>query len=87
MSEKQELKDQIHALQCMIEELPGIVAKPLLEQLSSVVKAIMVRDMVVRNHIVEELDDVRLKVKMMEFDLESTKAEKQALQDKLEGDG
>lgn len=78
-----ELEIQLNTLQKMIGELPYGIANPLLEQLSLVVNALVIRDTVVRDQIAEQLDDIRLAHVAMEFDLLSTRSEKQALEDKL----
>ena len=88
MSEQQqELLTQLAVLQHMLEKLPDTIAQPLLDQLRTIVKAIESRDTIVRNQIGNHLDDIRLSIKTMEFDLESTKAEKQVLKDKLKDVG
>ena len=88
MSEqRQELLTQLAILRHMLEKLPDTIAQPLLDQLGTVAKAIENRDTTVRNQIGNHLDDIRLSIKTMEFDLESTKAEKQVLKDKLKDVG
>ena len=45
------------------------------------------RNTAIRDHVFEQLDDIRLSIKTMQFDLESTKSEKQVLEEKLRGAG
>lgn len=71
----------------MIGELPTSIAKPLLEQLDVVINTLNARDSSIRKHVNTQLDDVRLSIKTMEFDLAATKREKQVLEIKLRNAG
>ena len=71
----------------MIEALPKDVSAMLLSQLGIVMRIIDARNIAIRDHVFGQLDDIRLSIKTMEFDLESTKNEKQVLEEKLRGAG
>lgn len=71
----------------MISELPDDIARPLLDQLNTVVHALTARDQTISKQVNSELEDIRLNIKSMEFDLEATKSEKQILTDKLKDAG
>jgi len=83
----QELTIQFAILQRMISELPDDIARPLLDQLNAVIQSITARDRAISKLIIPELEDIRLSIKAMEFDLEATKSEKQILTDKLRDAG
>ena len=71
----------------MIEALPKDVSVMLSNQLSVVIRIMDARNTAIRDHVFEQLDDIRLSIKTMQFDLESTKSEKQVLEEKLRGAG
>lgn len=71
----------------MISELPDDIARPLLDQLNTVVHTLTARDQTISKQVNSELEDIRLNIKSMEFDLEATKSEKQILTDKLKDAG
>jgi len=83
----QELTIQFAILQRMISELPDDIARPLLDQLNTVVHTLTARDQTISKQVNSELEDIRLNIKSMEFDLEATKSEKQILTDKLKDAG
>jgi hypothetical protein len=59
----------------------------LTDQLNIVVQLINTHNSVVCDHVNEQLDDIRLAVKTMEFDLEATRNEKEMLIEKLRDAG
>jgi hypothetical protein len=75
---------QIFILRKMISQLPNDVTEHLDEQVDTVVEAIKARFDIVRKSIKDNLDDATLAVKMLEFDLQATKQERDALQDRLD---
>jgi len=71
----------------MINELPNGISSLLESQLDEVVKAIKTRNLALFTFIVDQLQDVRLSVLNMEFDLGATKKEKAALEERLRDEG
>lgn len=82
-----EIKCEIETLKRMFEQLPPDLCTLLIDQLNVVIKIINDHNATTRDHINEQLDDIRLAVKTMEFDLEATRTEKQILVDKLRNAG
>ena len=85
--EHPEIKNELLVLQRMLGQLPPDVSKLLIDQLNIVIDTINNRSAVVREHINEQLDDIRLAIKTMQFDLEATKSEKELLAEKLRDAG
>ena len=83
MNDQSEIKNELQVLQRMFDQLPPDLCKLLTDQLNVVVQLINIHSSVVRDHVNEQLDDVRLVIKSMEFDLEATKTEKDVLAEKL----
>lgn len=75
---------QIHILRLMISELPPKVAEPLHGQVDSTITAMQNRFKIVYDTIKNPLDDVRLAVNTLEFDLQATKKERDQLQNELD---
>jgi hypothetical protein len=71
---------QLFVLQRMIEQLPEQIAEHLMAQVQNVTKAIVERDNIIYKIVLDRLDDVRLEVTNMDFDLNATKQEKAALE-------
>ena len=74
-------------LKRMFAELSPKLCKLLCDQLDRLMLAMNVRNSAVRDHVNEQLDDIRLAIKSMEFDLAATKSEKEALVTKLRDAG
>lgn len=75
---------QLFILNRMIEELPGDCRKHIADQLGEVVKAMAHRNTLIKTAILHKLEDVRLDVIAVEFDVEATKRERDELQQKLD---
>ena len=82
-----EIKNEIETLKRMFEQMPSDLCKLFTDQLNVVIRIINDHNSITRDHINEQLDDIRLAVKTMQFDLEATRTEKQILADKLRGAG
>jgi len=76
---------QLFVMRRMIEQLPPDLATSLNGQLDSIIEAIKNRFKIVRDNIENNLDDAVLAVKMLEFDLQATKNERDTLQERLDG--
>ena len=85
--DQSEVKRELRVLQRMFEQLPPDLCKLLSDQLDTVVQIINSHNLVVRDHVNEQLDDIRLAIKTMEFDLEATRTEKEMLVEKLRDAG
>ena len=68
----------------MIEQLPPKMAKPFGEQLDSIIEALKNRGDIIRESIGDSLDDARLAVNVLEFDLQATRRERDELQSRLD---
>lgn len=80
--EVEELSYNILILQRMIKQLPGRAGELLLTQLTKVLTCLNARDQAFLQLINTKLDDTILSIKVMEFDLEATRRERdQALND------
>jgi|APLow6443716910_1056828.scaffolds.fasta_scaffold27247_3 hypothetical protein len=82
-----EIKSEIDTLKRMFEQLPSDLCQLFTDQLNVVIRIINDHNAITRDHINEQLDDIRLAVKTMQFDLEATRTEKQTLADKLRDAG
>lgn len=85
--QEQELVIQFAILRRMMAELPETVAQPLVEQLETVLNTLKARDHEVLRLVSAELEDARLDILSMEFDLTATRNERQTLIDKLRDAG
>lgn len=74
----------IHVMRKMIGELPPPLAKPFNEQLDAITQALKNRSDIIRETIGDSLDDARLSVNMLEFDLQATRRERDELQSRLD---
>ena len=82
-----EIKSEIDTLKRMFEQLPSDLCQLFTDQLNVVIQIINDHNAITRDHINEQLDDIRLAVKTLEFDLEATRTEKRVLADKLRDAG
>jgi hypothetical protein len=85
--ETQGLEYQLFVLRRMIQQLPEDVSKLLESQLDEVQAAIRVRNLALFHFMLEQLDDIRLTVLNMDFDLNATKKEKAVLEQRLKDAG
>lgn len=67
---------QLRVMKEMIEQLPPRVQVPFLKQLDSIVVASDNREKLLREMIVEQLSDVELAIKALDFDLVATRQER-----------
>lgn len=67
---------QIFVMRQMIAQLPQDISNPLNGQLDSIVEAIKGRFKIVRENINDGLDDARMAVQALEFDLHATRNER-----------
>lgn len=81
------LEYHLFVLRRMIKELPSGISSLLESQLDEVEKSIKIRNLALFKYIVDQLQDVRLSVLNMEFDLGATKKEKTALEERLRDKG
>lgn len=85
--ENQQIQQELIILRKMFAELSPKLCKLFNDQLDKLMLAVNTRNCVVRDHVNEQLDDIRLSIKSMEFDLEATKQEKEVLATKLKDAG
>ena len=73
------LEYQIFIMQRMIGQLPTDIRTLLQSQLDTIVQAINQRFDIIKNSISEDLDDARLSILNMQFDLDATRIERDKL--------
>lgn len=84
MTDIERLHYEYAVLYKMVEELPEKIRKPFLQQLESV-KAAHTEYMTVLNSVLQTgLEDLRIEIKAMNFDLVATKRERDQLQQILD---
>lgn len=71
---------QLFVMEKMLEQLPGTVKDNCIAQLNSVREAISNREKLFKKLLLVNLEDLRLEIKSMNFDLISTKRERDQLQ-------
>lgn len=86
-SEEPGLDYQLTVLRMMLQQLPPSISKILESQLDEVAKAARDRNVILFQFIIEQLQDIRVSVKYMEFDLDATKREKEELEKRLKNAG
>lgn len=71
---------QFHILHKMLEQLPETAQSLCIDQVEKIKDTIINRENNIKKRIVSQLEDLRLEIKSMRFDLESTRAERDNLQ-------
>lgn len=74
--EIEELAYSIAVFERMLATLPGKAGELLRTQFTTVLRALNARDQAFNHFLSDKLDDTLLAVKIMEFDLEATKRER-----------
>jgi hypothetical protein len=77
------INHELHTLRQMIEQLPAGVCLLLLNQLGKLIDAFVIRDKKFTTLLQTNIDDAILAIKLQEFDLDMTRREKAALQERL----
>jgi len=80
----EELCQQIAILRGMISQLPAEVAALLLAQVDKVWQQLIARQNALSSDIKEQLTDIELNVRYLQFDLEATRRERDTLQQRLD---
>jgi hypothetical protein len=75
---------QVYIMRQMIKQLPPNLAEHFDGQLNSIIDAVKNRFEIVKSNITDNLDDATLAIKMLEFDLQATKKERDDLQERLD---
>lgn len=78
------LDHEILAMHLMINALPPEVALILNEQLSKITESVKDTFVVAQNGVQDDLDDIRLSVLNMKFDLDATKSERDKYREMLD---
>ena len=79
-----DLEREIHVFNAMIRELPAGVSQLLQEQFFKVLQAVLAKNSEWATIVRTGLDDIKLLIKLNQFDLEATARERDEYQKKLE---
>jgi len=82
--EVEQIRYELDVLSRMVEQLPPNVCVLFMRQLSKLIDAFVARDIKFSKIIADNVDDTALQLKLMEFDLEATKKERDNLQKLLD---
>lgn len=80
-----DLQKEIDIYLKMLNNLPISVAKELSDQFTKILKILVNQNIDMSADVQTHLDDIRIELLSMRFDLEATKAERDALKKKYEG--
>ncbi len=79
-----DLANELSKLKLMLKQLPESLGSLLLSQFDTALAALVARDKALCAFIHEHVEDAVLDVKYLEFDLNATREERNALQDRLD---
>jgi hypothetical protein len=77
----------LQVLRKMLSVLPEVIGKPISEQLDEFINTFAMQEKTFRDHISKELQDVQVMLAAMQFDLISTKKERDYYKAKAEQNG
>lgn len=80
--ENKALTDEVFVLVDMIQQLPSPIGQLILNQLGKLLHALNERDLKFVQKVSGLVEDVKLEIKIQEFDLEMTRKERDGLMDR-----